>query len=306
MSTKPKISVVTANKNGGRFLRETIESVLMQHFTDYEHIVVDGASTDNSVAILKEFAHIRWISEPDRSPEEGFYKAFKMARGDYVMVTCASDGYLSRTWFQRCVEILNSEPDVSIVWGLALVMNEAGDLAAVWNPFAGSSPPQKQAFFPYWLKTGFTYPELNYCVRRDVFSRTFPPPGTGDEFSRKNPFVSSFFNLNAEGYLPYFLPIYAHFGRIHDNQHGSAARERLDPTTGMYFGKIKAYLEDLASGRKVHAFRNGKAEKIGEYSREDAMLLLNELHPSPGELPMLAESISAQPIDARCAHARLC
>ncbi|MHC4238802.1 MAG: glycosyltransferase [Planctomycetota bacterium] len=48
MDAKPKISVITPCKNRARFLRETIESILQQTFTDYEHVLVDGVSTDNT------------------------------------------------------------------------------------------------------------------------------------------------------------------------------------------------------------------------------------------------------------------
>ncbi|MHC4501004.1 MAG: glycosyltransferase, partial [Planctomycetota bacterium] len=51
MDGKPKISVITPCKNRARFLRETIESILQQTFTDYEHVLVDGVSTDNSIEI---------------------------------------------------------------------------------------------------------------------------------------------------------------------------------------------------------------------------------------------------------------
>lgn len=78
MKARPKISVITASKNTGCFLRQTIESILQQSFTDYEHVVVDGVSTDKTLEILKEYKHIRWISEPDEGADDGFYKAMKM------------------------------------------------------------------------------------------------------------------------------------------------------------------------------------------------------------------------------------
>jgi len=65
MESRPKISVITPSKNGARFLRETIDSILQQTFTDYEHVLVDGVSTDNTIEILKDYKDIRWISEPD-------------------------------------------------------------------------------------------------------------------------------------------------------------------------------------------------------------------------------------------------
>lgn len=74
-----RISVITATYNSAQTLRDTIESVLRQNCADIEHIVVDGASKDETVSIIKEYeqryqdmgAQLRWISEPDK----GIYDA---------------------------------------------------------------------------------------------------------------------------------------------------------------------------------------------------------------------------------------
>lgn len=269
MSSNPKISVVTANRNGGRFLRETIESVMVQRPVDFEHVIVDGASTDDSVDILKSYPHLVWKSEPDRSPTEGFRKALAMARGEYVMVTCASDGYLSRTWFQRCAEVLDRDPEVSIVWGLALTMNEGGDLDGVWqHALLTTPPPQKQGFLEHWLATGLLYPELNYCIRRDVFLRSFPAEDDADYLAAKNPFVQLVFNLNVNGYLPYFLPYFAHFGRAHHGQYGERIQDEAVRSMEIYQQRIADYRDGIASGRIEHIFRDGKGAVVGPMSAE--------------------------------------
>lgn len=66
-----KISIVTATYNSGVSLRDTLESVLSQTYDDYEHIIVDGGSTDNTLDILREYeprykGRLKWHSEPDR------------------------------------------------------------------------------------------------------------------------------------------------------------------------------------------------------------------------------------------------
>ena len=82
---KPKISVLTPNKNGSKYLEETIQSIKNQTFKDFEHIIVDSKSTDNSLEIIKKYPHIRYISEKDNGIAEGFDKALQMSKGDYIM-----------------------------------------------------------------------------------------------------------------------------------------------------------------------------------------------------------------------------
>ena len=72
MQDKPKISIISPSKNTGRFARETIESILAQTFTQWEHIVVDGVSTDETLDVIRQYPHIRWISEEDSGPDEAF------------------------------------------------------------------------------------------------------------------------------------------------------------------------------------------------------------------------------------------
>ncbi|WP_290154353.1 glycosyltransferase, partial [Bacteroides acidifaciens] len=66
-----KISIITATYNSGATLRDTMESVLRQTYTQIEHIIVDGASTDNTMDIVRELeplyqGRLRYVSEPDR------------------------------------------------------------------------------------------------------------------------------------------------------------------------------------------------------------------------------------------------
>ena len=75
-----KISIITATYNSGATLRDTMESVLRQTYTQIEHIIVDGASTDNTMDIVRELeplyqGRLRYVSEPDR----GIYDAMIMS-----------------------------------------------------------------------------------------------------------------------------------------------------------------------------------------------------------------------------------
>src|SRR5262245_2264682 len=83
-SAWPRISVVTPSYNQGRFLEETIRSVLLQGYPDLEYFVIDGVSTDESVAIIERYAPWLsfWVSEPDGGQVEAINKGIARATGD--------------------------------------------------------------------------------------------------------------------------------------------------------------------------------------------------------------------------------
>ena len=116
----PKLSVITPSLNHARFLRDTIESVLAQSYPNVEHIIADGGSTDETVAILKEYGpRIRWVSEREKDENpilEAYRKAFALSTGEYIIQCCVSDAFINRNWFRMCVDALEADPDISLVW----------------------------------------------------------------------------------------------------------------------------------------------------------------------------------------------
>jgi glycosyltransferase involved in cell wall biosynthesis len=79
--TQQLVSIVTPSLDQGRYVREAIESVRAQTYAPIEHVVVDGGSTDDTVGILREYDHIRWVSEPDEGQSAALNKGFAMATG---------------------------------------------------------------------------------------------------------------------------------------------------------------------------------------------------------------------------------
>jgi len=86
-----KISVVTPCFNSQSTLRETIESVLAQKDPDFEHVVMDGGSTDGTLAILQAYPHLRWLSEKDEGHYDAMNRGIARATGDLVVILNADD-----------------------------------------------------------------------------------------------------------------------------------------------------------------------------------------------------------------------
>ena len=94
-----KISLITATFNSGMTVRDTIESVLKQTYSDIEYIVVDGKSSDNTMDIIREYepafeGRMKWISEPDCGLYDAMNKGIRMSSGDIVGIINSDDFYL--------------------------------------------------------------------------------------------------------------------------------------------------------------------------------------------------------------------
>ncbi len=111
-----KLSVITINKNNAKGLEKTIKSVVNQTFNDFEYIVIDGASTDGSIEIIKKYQDkiSHWISEPDKGIYNAMNKGIKLARGEYLLFLNSGDKFYDNNVLEN---VFKHQFDQDIVYG---------------------------------------------------------------------------------------------------------------------------------------------------------------------------------------------
>ncbi len=122
-----KVSVITPSFNQAAFLDATIRSVLAQDYADKEYIIVDGASSDGSLDIIRSHSKdlAWWISESDHGQAEAINKGMLRARGDIVAWINSDDFYLPNA-ISEAVRIFEESPELGLVFGDALSVDENG------------------------------------------------------------------------------------------------------------------------------------------------------------------------------------
>ena len=117
-------SIVTPSLNQGRFIEETIQTVLAQDYPNLEYLVVDGGSTDGTLEVLHKYdGQLKWISEPDRGQSHAINKGLQLAQGSVLAWLNADDTYLPGT-LKKVSEYLERHPDVMMVYGEGYLIDE--------------------------------------------------------------------------------------------------------------------------------------------------------------------------------------
>jgi glycosyltransferase involved in cell wall biosynthesis len=128
----PLITVVTVVRNGGKTLEETILSVINQTYKNIEYIIVDGASTDNTLDIVRKYEDRidYWISESDKGIYYAMNKGIDLAGGDFVAMLNSDDWYETTT----CEQIINKmrETKADVYYAMMRVYDEDKNLYHIY------------------------------------------------------------------------------------------------------------------------------------------------------------------------------
>ena len=140
---QPKISIITVTYNCESVIRKTIDSVLRQTYGNIEHIVVDGASKDQTFQIVQEYGTqiSKAISEPDKGLYDAMNKGLKLATGDFVWFVNAGDWIHADDTVEKMVDFCESDTD--ILYGEVMMVDQKGNELGTRSEITTQKLPQK-------------------------------------------------------------------------------------------------------------------------------------------------------------------
>ncbi len=181
--SQPLVSIVTPSFNQGKFLEATILSVLEQDYPNIQYFIMDGGSSDESVAVIRKYERklAGWVSEKDKGQTDAINKGFARSTGDILAWLNSDDTYQPGA-IREAVEILKSQPGVGLVYGDANFINETGKVIGRF-PAAQTGLkklrrgyvhiPQQASFWraDLWKKVGPLDPSFYFAMDYDLWVR---------------------------------------------------------------------------------------------------------------------------------------
>jgi len=159
----PKISVITPSYNSGKYIEDAINSVLAQNYPNFEHVIADGGSTDNTIEILKKYPHLKWISEPDKGQSDAMNKGFKMSSGE-IIVYLNADDFFEHSAFSNIVHAFEKNPDVDMIIGNLKMKYDDGREVITGTKFE----PDLYNMLKWWKSDSYPYNPVSYFYWRRV------------------------------------------------------------------------------------------------------------------------------------------
>ena len=163
-----KISIITATFNSGKTVRDTIESVLQQTYTDYEYIIKDGGSKDDTLEICKEYesrfeGRMMIVTAPDKGIYDAMNKGIEAATGDVVGLLNSDDFYTSNDVLQTIADSFEKN-DIDAVYGDIHFVKD-GDLTKCVRYYSSEMFKRK------WMRLGFMPAHPSFYCKKSCYEK---------------------------------------------------------------------------------------------------------------------------------------
>lgn len=162
------ISIITATFNSAKTLKDTIQSVLRQTNKDFEYLIIDGGSTDETIDIVKSYesefsGRLKWVSEKDQGIYDAMNKGIKMASGDVVGILNSDDYFTSDDILQTVADAFKCQEIYAIYGDIHFIRDG--------NPQKCIRYYSSRMFRPFWLRFGFMPAHPSFYCKREIFDK---------------------------------------------------------------------------------------------------------------------------------------
>ncbi len=167
MPSRPKISIITVVYNGQQLIERTVKSVFNQTYTNTEYLIIDGASKDNTLSVIKPYNSriTKIVSEKDKGIYDAMNKGLQLATGDYVLFLNAGDELFSSSTLE---EVFNTQNNADAYYGNTAVTNESGEQLGDRR----LAPPEQLTWKS--LKHGMCVSHQSFIAKRTLCSNYNP------------------------------------------------------------------------------------------------------------------------------------
>jgi len=180
-----KFSIITASKNGGAYLEDTIKSVISQKDVNLEYIIIDSASKDNTLDVIEKYVNdypIKLISEPDDGISDAFNKGVEISEGDWIIFLGSGDLFIHPNVLKDMSKKLKSKSKSLVVWGNIIFINNDGDIGKLVSGKFPKSRLKRYMCMPHQAtftnrtmlkKYGLFDEKIKYAMDYDILLRCY-------------------------------------------------------------------------------------------------------------------------------------
>ena len=258
------LTIVCINKNSGEYIGQSIKSFLSQDYENFEILILDSNSTDNSTEIIKSFSSnkIKLINLGEKVNHHNAYlKGIENVNTEFITFMTSTDGYIDNEWFTKSIQKLKNDDSLSYVYANSIARDAKSNLTFINQPFSQNNQiPAKEDFLPFYLATQYHVNELNCVWSTKVVKKLI------EKIDVKNLDVITFdlfeyleFSANYEGYLGEYINTVANYGRIHQN-----SLTQMNQTINLE--KVKKR-QNLHNNRRVKIFEKLRSDEMCFYNR---------------------------------------
>ncbi len=241
----PKISIITPSFNQGKFIKQTIDSILNQNYPNLEYWIIDGGSSDETIEILKSYGKkIKWISEKDKGQTDAINKGLKRINGD-IIAFINSDDYYEKNTFNLVSNIFENNPKCNWLTGDYKIVDERGQVRRSFIP----------KYKNIWkiLPTNISLPITNFISQPSTFwsKQAFKKIGYFNDKLKYTMDYEYWLRLMSEYKLTIVPEVLSNF-RIHKNSKGESSYiqqfdEEIKSLNNLEISKLLVYLHNLSN-----------------------------------------------------------